>query len=41
MIEQARRALNEAAQNALLAEGHVLSLEQAVAYALEQPAAAV
>jgi hypothetical protein len=41
MIEQARRALNEAAQNALWGEGHVLSLEQAVAYALEQPAAAV
>jgi tetratricopeptide (TPR) repeat protein len=41
MIEQARRALNESVQNALLAEGQVLSLEQAVAYALEQPAAAI
>jgi tetratricopeptide (TPR) repeat protein len=37
MIERARLALSEATQAALWAEGQVMPLDQAVAYALEEP----
>jgi hypothetical protein len=37
VIERARQALDEATQATLWAEGQAMPLEQAVAYALEEP----